>query len=255
MTDESTPISYKGFDKDLSCRGHQYEIGETYQHDGEIELCGSGFHACKMPLDVFTYYPPSRSRYCIVKQSGETEDGGDKTVSSQITVKAEIKLFELIKAQIDWVFKQTKIESADEKTASATGDQGAASATGYQGAASATGTRGAASATGYQGAASATGDQGAASATGDQGAASATGTRGAASATGYQGAASATGEESIACGLGLDCKAKAAKGSWIALAERDENGKILNFMTALAGRDIKPDTWYWLKSGKFVECE
>ena len=37
---------YKGFNQDLTCRGFQYEIGKTYEYNGEIELCSSGFHFC-----------------------------------------------------------------------------------------------------------------------------------------------------------------------------------------------------------------
>jgi len=217
--------SYKGFDKDLKCRGFQYEIGKEYEHDGPVEACKSGFHACEAPLDVFAYYAPATSRYCEVEQSGELSRDGDnsKIASSRIKIGAEIGIPGLVKAQIEWVKNQTHeikgshatgyqgaaSATGDYCAASATGNQGAASATGDYCAASATGYKGAASATGYQGAASATGDYGAASATGYQGAASATGGRGAASATGYKGAASATGNQGAASATGYQGAASA----------------------------------------------
>ena len=193
--------AYKGFDLKLQCRGMQYEIGQTYTHDGPAEACKSGFHACEHPLAVFNYYPPAGSRFAVVEQGGEVVTEGDKCASTQITVSREITLADLTHAAVKYT--QSRALPIDPASpASATGARGAASATGWQGAASATGDQGAASATGWQGAASATGWQGAASATGDQGAASATGWQGAASATGARGAASATGWQGAASATG-----------------------------------------------------
>ena len=149
-TTADAPITtYKGFDKDLKCRGFQYAIGQTYQHDGKVAACNAGFHACEHPLNVFSYYPPAGSRFAIVEQSGDLSRHGDdtKVASRSITIKAEIDIPGLIRAAIEYTFKRAN-PVGPGSPASATGDQGAASATGDQGAASATGYYGAASATG-----------------------------------------------------------------------------------------------------------
>ena len=62
-----TIVAYKGFDKDLKCRGFQYEVGKEYE-EPKAKACESGFHACEMPLDVLCYYEPGKqSRYCAAE--------------------------------------------------------------------------------------------------------------------------------------------------------------------------------------------
>ena len=235
---------YKGTDSQMKCRGMQYTLGETAVYDSELSLCNAGLHACEQPIDVLNHYAPNESRYFEAEAedvSDEREILDSKIVAKKMTLKAEIGIPGLVKAQVEYVKSQIGFDDAikradaekknhatgDRGAASATGDRGAASATGYRGAASATGYRGAASATGdqgaasatgYRGAASATGDRGAASATGDQGAASATGDRGAASATGYRGAASATGDQGAASATGYRGAASATGKAGVALA-------------------------------------
>ena len=221
---------YKGTDKDMKCRGFQYELGKTAKADGDIELCKRGLHACEMPIDVLGYYAPGDgSRYFEAEMedaSDEMHSDDTKRVGKKLTLSAEIGIPGLVKAQVEYVKAQCDFENAikkanAEKENHATGDSGAASATGWSGAASATGWSGAASATGKSGAASATGNRGAASATGDRGAASATGLSGAASATGNSGAASATGNRGAASATG-DSGAASATG-WSGAASATGN--------------------------------
>jgi hypothetical protein len=44
--------AFKGFNKDLTCRGYQYEEGKEF-HTERAECCDTGFHACEYPLDCF----------------------------------------------------------------------------------------------------------------------------------------------------------------------------------------------------------
>ena len=97
--------AYKGFDLQLRCRDHQFEVGQTYTHDGPVVACESGFHACEHPLDVLHYYPPARSRYAIVAQSGALarHDDDSKIASGIITIQAELRLHDMVLAAISHV--------------------------------------------------------------------------------------------------------------------------------------------------------
>ena len=149
---------YKGTDKDMKCRGFQYKLGETAVFDGEPHLCMAGLHACEQPIDVLNHYAPNESRYFEAdaeEVTDEREPNDSKIVAKKMTLKAEIGVPGLVKAQIEYIKNQIGFEDAikranAEKENHATGYQGAASATGYQGAASATGKAGVALAAGYE---------------------------------------------------------------------------------------------------------
>ena len=214
---------YKGFNKDLTCRGFQFEEGKEYVHDGEVKCCEGGFHACEYPLDCLGYYSPNESVYHEVELDGTIDKEGqdDTKVSAQkIKIGARLSIAGLVQAAVDFTFARAKkVKGSSVRKA--------------QGAASATGNKGAASATGYQGAASATGDYG---------------------------AASAGSPTAIAVSWGKCGKAKGVKGAHIVLAEwGDWNGKKYPFigakMAVVDGENIKEDTYYTLKNGELVEVE
>ncbi|HFC9581247.1 TPA: hypothetical protein ACF0TS_001684 [Salmonella enterica] len=204
-------VTFKGFNKELKCRDFQFEIGKTFHHEGKVEACGSGFHACECPFDVFGYYPPADSRYAETISFGVTdreEDGDTKIASASITIKAELTLPQFIQRGIDWIW--SKIDKSLEQQIM-TGNRSAATNTGYQSAATNTGNRSAATNTGNRSAATNTGDwsaatntgyQSAATNTGNQSAATNTGNQSAATNTGYQSAATNTGNQSAATNTG-----------------------------------------------------
>ena len=262
---------YKGFDKDLKCRGMQYEVGKEYEHEGEVRLCESGFHFCENPHDIFRYYPPGEgNRFAIVEADGVSSksDGDSKRAAKKLEIKSEISVFEICKIAVEVFFENfgfsKKIESVDAKKA---GNRGVARAGAYGvasvgiGGAARAGDYGAARAGDY-GAARA-GDKGVASA-GDGGAASAgiygaamagaygvasVGIGGAARAGDYgaavsnDGGCSSVGTEGVA--VVMNGRAKGKKGAILIFRFRD--GESISFRTALVdGEKIKEDTWYCL---------
>ncbi|EEU8194520.1 hypothetical protein HDJ71_001814 [Salmonella enterica] len=250
-------VTFKGFNKDLKCRGFQFAIGETFHHDGKVEACGSGFHACECPFDVFSYYPPAESRYAETISFGitDSEEGGDtKIASSSITIKDELTLPQFIQRGIEWIW--SKIDKSLEQQIMC-GSWSAATNTGNRSAATNTGYQSAATNTGYQSAATNTGNRSAATNTGYQSAATNTGNRSAATNTGDCSAAEVSGSQSVAASLGIEGKARASEGGAIVLCYRDEDGELIHIRASKVGENgIMPNTWYQLdKDGEFVECE
>ena len=200
---------YKGFDKDLKCRGFQYEIGKDYTAKGKVKACENGFHFCENPMDVFGYYPPSDSRYCTVEGSGKEDRDNDdsKVATSKIHITAEIGLKGLIEAGVKFILD--KVNWKDNKESN-TGDRSAATNTGNRSAATNTGNYSAATNTGNYSAATNTGNQSAATNTGD-----------------YS-AAIVSGKGSVAMAIGCESKAKGSLGCWLVLADQNDNCEIID---------------------------
>ena len=267
--------AFKGFNKDLTCRGYQYEEGKEF-HTERAECCDTGFHACEYPLDCFGYYDPAHSVFHEVELSGEMDKSGDNTkvCATDIKIGARLSIAGLVKMAIDFTMSKVNKEAgSDERRgfASATGYKGASSATGNYGASSATGNYGASSATGDYGASSATGNYGASSATGNCGASSATGYKGASSATGYKGASSVSDPTGVAVAWGHEARAKGCKGAHLILSDwkyvgaRYSDGDYMDpydkesweltgaKMVVVDGEKIKEDTYYRCIEGEIVE--
>ena len=212
-------IVYKGTDKDMKCRGFQFELGKEYE-EAEAKLCNKGFHGCEYPLDVFAHYAPADSRFFVADLDGvtdEMESDDTKRVGTKIKLRAEIGIPGIVKAAVEYI--KEKAESSDNQT----------------------------------------GNQSAATNTGDWSAATNTGDRSAATNTGYRSAATVEGKESIAIVTGIDSKASGALGCWLVLTERDGwNGETYPIKEVRAvkvdGETIKPGVFYKLQNGEVVEA-
>ena len=203
---------YKGFDKNMKCRGFQYEIGGAYETD-EAKICKLGFHACENPLDVLQYYDPANSRFCLVDLDANGDTSNDsKRVGRKIRIEAEIGINGLISAGVKFILDHIKPDSAREYN---------------------------------------TGDYSAATNTGNCSAATNTGDCSAATNTGDCSAAVVSGDDSIAFVSGYQSKAKGAKGCWLVLTERDDGMHIVDVQAVMVdGETIKADTFYTLKDKK-----
>ncbi len=273
MKKETTTTVIKGvkaFDKDFKCRDKQYSPNSEHLEQ-DAKICEHGMHFCENPLDVFRYYEPALARFAEVEGSGKidkkSDDEDTKISCTNLKIGVELSLQKIIEGGIKFIFDRTtkktlktndkeKLQASNSGyrgAASNSGDSGAASNSGDSGAASNSGYRGAASNSGYSGAASNSGYRGAASNSGYSGAASNSGDSGAAFTIGSYSSASTNADNSVAVAVGYENKAKASIGSWIVLAERNDDGKILGIKCVMVdGKDLLADTFYKLSGSKFV---
>ena len=225
--------AFKGFNKDLTCRGFQYEEGKEFETE-RAECCEVGFHACEYPLDCLGYYSPNSSVYHEVELDGDIDERGDgdtKICATKIKIGARLSIAGLVKAAIDFTMSRVKKEAGSDER------------------------------------------HGYASATGNCGASSATGDYGASSATGYRGASSVSDPTGVAVAWGHEARAKGCLGAhlilsdWRYIGEKYSDGdykypyRVESWELAGAklvvvdGEKIKADTYYRCIDGEIVEVD
>ena len=210
-------IAYKAMDKNMQCRGKQYEVGKTY-HEDKADCCHAGMHACENPLDVLHYYPLKDSpRFFEVECGGNVDKSREdsKLACTKLTVKGEVNFAGLVKATVNAVFNRVKgKEPFSSGYASTAGSSGNYSTAGSSGNCST------------------------------------------AAATGAYCSAKADGKDSIAVVNGACGKACGALGCYLVLTEYDDDGNmLLAKMAKVDGAHIKENVWYTLKNGEFAEAK
>ena len=281
-------IAYKGMDKNMRCRGKQYEVGKTYTED-KADCCHAGMHACVNPLDVFRYYQLNgKNRFFEVECSGDVskDDCDSKLACTELTIKGEMNFAGLVKATVQAVFDRVKDKSSfssgnsstaatsgysstagtsgDRSTAGTSGDRSTAGTSGNSSTAATSGDSSTAGTSGYSSTAGTSGDRSTAATSGNSSTAATSGNystaatsgdRSTAAATGAFCRAESTGSASIAVANGYDSKASGAMGDYLVLTEYDSNlNLVCAKMAQVDGYQIKPHVWYILKNGEFVEA-
>ena len=224
---ENVITSYKGFDKNMKCRGFQYEVGKEYEMDGEVKCCNQGFHACKSPMEVWDYYDMFDSRYAEVEQSGKIDAGENSTkvCSSRIKIKAELKLADIINIGVEWlkdITSPSKVKA--DGVLNDNGDRRKQIGS-----------------------------------SGDSAKIGSSGDSAQIGSSGNYAKIDSTGEDSVIMCAGNSSRAKAKVGSWITLAEwewsyeKKRDVPVCVKTEYVDGENIKADIWYQLKNRKFVE--
>ena len=219
-------IAYKAMDKNMQCRGKQYEVGKTY-HEDKADCCNAGMHACENPLDVLHYYPlKDGPRFFEVECGGSVDKSVEdsKLACTELTVKGEVNFAGLVKATVNAVFNRVK-----GKEPFSSGNYSTAGSSGYSSTAGSSGNSSTAGSSGDYSTAAATGD--------------------------YC-RAKADGKDNIAVANGAHSKARGILGCYLVLTEYDDDGNMLwAKMAKVDGAHIKENVWYTLKNGEFAEAE
>ena len=291
--------SYKGFDKNMQCRGFQYEVGKEYEMDGEIKCCNRGFHACKSPMEVWDYYDMLNSRYAEIEQSGkiEEEENSTKVCSSRIKIKAELKLADFINIGIEWlkdITSPSKVKtdgalndngdrkkkigssgdsaqigssgdsakigsSGDSAQIGSSGDSAKIGSSGYSAKIGSSGDSAQIGSSGDSAKIGSSGDYAQIGSSGDSAKIGSSGDSAKIGSSGDSAKIDSTGEDSVIMCAGNSSRAKAKVGSWITLAEwkwsdeKNHNVPVCVKTEYVDGENVKADTWYQLKNGKFIE--
>ena len=284
---------FKAFGKGMKCRGKQYAENTVFEEDN-AEICVSGMHFCKNPLDVLDYYP-------LVDNDGEfvevaevealddcKTDDNKKYCTKKLKVGVKLSFTAFIKAAIDFVFE--KCESGDKghyaqlassgnsaKLASSgdsaqlassgnsaqlasSGDYAQLASSGYYAQLASSGDSAKLASSGNSAKLASSGDSAQLASSGNSAQLASSGYYAKLASSGDSAQLASSGDSAVIAGIGKDNKAKGKKGSWITLAEwkwSSEKGRWIPVCVKteqIDGERIKEDTFYRLHDGEFEEC-
>ena len=287
-----TMKAYKGFNKDMTCRGFQFEEGKTYE-EKEAKLCHAGFHACLNPLDCMGYYFLNDSVYHEVELDGVSDERhaeDTKVAAKKITIGARLDIAGMVKGAIDFVFASVKKDmngatKNDDNSAqmASSGYSAQMASSGYSAQMASSGDYAQMASSGYYAKMASSGYYAKMASSGDYAQMASSGDYAQMASSGYYAKMASSGyyaqmassgysakmassgdyakmelngENSVGAAIGIDSFIKGKVGCWITLAEYDEDCKVVCVKSAqIDGDKIKADTWYKLLGGEFVEVE
>ena len=245
---------YKAFEKGLVCRGKQYAENTVFE-ESSAEICKSGMHFCKNPLDVLDYYPlvdddGKMSEFAEVEALDECfTDDNRKYCTKKLKIGAKIDFPKLVQASIEFELetkaKTKKSDKSDERISSkgdsakigssgyyakigSSGDYAQIGSSGYSAKIGSSGDSAKIGSSGYSAKIGSSGDSAKIGSSGDSakigssGYYAKIGSSGDYAKIGSSGDSAkidSTGEDSVICCAGHNSVVKAKKGSWITLSE------------------------------------
>ena len=236
---------FKGFEKDFSCKGKQYEENTTYEEYG-VGCCHKGvMHFCEDPWEVLNHYDlvdgnGNFSEFAEVEALGQVWNDGEKRATNKIHVGAKLGLKGFLKACIDCTLEKTEYESNGTNLRGVTGQI---------------------SSSGNSAQIGSSGDYAKIGSSGDSAKIGSSGYYAKIGSSGDYAQINSTGEDAVIMCAGSRSKAKGKKGSWITLTEwvkDEEKGRYVPICVKterVDGEKIKENTYYTLKNGEFVEVQ
>ena len=215
---------FKAFDKGMVCLGKQYAENSTFEEAGSETCCREGMmHFCETPFDCLDYYP-------LIDKNGELIEiaevealdkvlcEGNKRATKKIKIGAKLSFRDFIKLGIQCIIESTKPSSSGN--GAKIGSSGDFAKIGSSGGGAKIGSSGDYAQIGSSGNGAKIGS---------------------------------SGNRAVVSAIGINSMIKAKTGSWITLAEYDEERNPICVKSAMIdGENLLPDVFYTLKNGEFV---
>ena len=234
-------MGYKAFSKGMICQGKQYAENTVFEESGADSCCKKGvMHYCETPFDCLDYYPlvddnGDFTEFAEVEPLDKVLVQDNKRATKKLKIGAKLSFNDFIKAGISVLVESTK-DIPNEENSSGDGAQ--------------IGSSGDVAKIGSSGDGAQIGSSGDVAQIGSSGDGAQIGSSGDGAQIG------SSGDVAVVSAIGYNSAIKAKTGSWIVLAEYDEDSKPVCVRAAqIDGEKLKPDTFYTLKNGEFTETE
>nr|DAH79116.1 MAG TPA: hypothetical protein [Caudoviricetes sp.] len=225
-------MGYKAFSKGMICQGKQYAENSVFEEIGADSCCKKGvMHYCETPFDCLDYYPlvddnGDFTEFAEVEPLDKVLVQDNKRATKKLKIGAKLSFKDFIKAGISVLIESTKDIPNGENSS------------------------------GYGAKIGSSGDWAKIGSSGDRAQIGSSGNRAQIGSSGYGAKIGSSGDRAVVSAIGFNSKIKAKIGSWIVLAEYDEDSKPVCVRAAqIDGEKLKPDTFYTLKNGEFIETE
>ena len=106
---------YKAFEKGMICRGKQYAENTVFEEE-KAEICKSGMHFCKNPLDILDYYPlidnnGNITEFAEVEALDDCKtDNNKKYCTKKLKIGSRIDFSALVQAGVNFILEKVPNE-------------------------------------------------------------------------------------------------------------------------------------------------